>query len=198
MIRTCATLVALCGVLAACGSVPPAPVDHYYRLQPSPVASSAKTLPGPIAIEALRADSLYAERPIVFSEEANPRQLRQYHYHLWIYVPAQVVQDHLVASLGGALDLVAATDRAPWHLEGRIVRFERMLAGKQSKAVAALELNLVTQGRTVLAKTYRADQIVENDSFSAFAAAMEQALARIYGDFLRDMEAASLTKAAQN
>jgi len=196
MIRSCVSLLVLCGVLAACGSVPPAPIDHYYRLQPSPVASSTKALPGPIAVEALRADSIYAERAVLFSEEANPRQLRQYHYHLWLYVPAQIVQDHLTASLGGVLG-VAAAGRAPWHLEGRIVRFERVLDGRNGKAAAALELNLYAQGKSVLAKIYHADQAAADASFSAFVAAMEQALAKIYAQFLGDVDAAGLTTLTQ-
>ena len=175
MIRICVTLLVLCGVLTACGSVPPAPVDRYYRLQPTPVASPAKALPGPITIDTLRADSLYAERAVVFSEERNPRELRQYYYHLWVYVPAQIVQDHLTASLGSALELTSASN-ASWHLQGRVVHFERMLSGRNSKAVAALELNLLTQGKTVLAKTYRAEQSAADDSFHAFVAAMEQVL----------------------
>lgn len=196
MIRAGATLLALCGVLTACGGVTPAPVDRYYRLQPTPIASSAKALPGPIALKALRADSLYAERAIVFSEEANPRQLRQYYYHLWLYEPARMIQDHLIASLGGVLDLVAG-DRAKWRLEGRILRFERVLGGKNCKAVATLELSLSAQGKTMLAKTYHADQAAANDSFPAFVVAMERALASIYAEFLRDLDAADLAASKQ-
>ena len=75
-------------LLAACGSVPPAPTDRFYRLQPAHVAPAATSLPGAVAVNAFRADSLYAERPIVYSDEASLRQLRQYHYHLWLYPPA--------------------------------------------------------------------------------------------------------------
>ena len=89
-------------LLAACGSVPPAPTDRFYRLQPAHVAPAATSLPGAVAVNAFRADSLYAERPIVYSDEASLRQLRQYHYHLWLYPPAQIVQEHFKASLGSA------------------------------------------------------------------------------------------------
>lgn len=196
MIRMCAALIALCSVLTACGIMPPAPIDRYYQLQPTPVASSAKVSPGRIALQTLRADSLYAERPVVFSEAANPRELRQYRYHLWLYEPAQIVQDHLMASLGGVLDL-AAGGTAKYRLEGRILRFERVLGGKNGKAAAALELNLSAQGKTVLAKTYRADQAAGDDSFSAFVVAMEQALASIYAEFLRDLDGAGVAAGKQ-
>ncbi len=191
MMRNCVVLLALCGVLAGCGSVPPVPTDRYYRLQPASAALRAKALAGTIAVEPLRADSLYAERAIVFSEEANPRQLRQYHYHLWFYVPAQMVQDHMIASLGSAF-VPADGSTGPWRLEGRVVRFDRVLEGTNGKAAAALELVVSSQGRTLMAKTYSAEQPATDPSFSAFAAAMERALAKIYTDFLRDLDAADL------
>lgn len=188
MSRTCASLIALCLALAACGSVPPAPADRFYRLQPASVSAPGGALPGPIAVRPLRADSLYAERPLVFSEEGNPRQLRQYHYHLWLYAPAQMVHDHLTASLGGVLDF-AAGGRPPHALDGRIVRFERVLDGRHGKAAAALELRLSAGGKTVLAKTYRAEQAAGDASFPAFVIAMEQALGKIYAEFLGDVSA---------
>jgi len=196
MTRTCAALIALCSVLSACGTIPPAPIDRYYRLEPTPVAFPAKVLPGRIALQTLRADGLYAERPVVFSEEANLHQLRQYRYHLWLYEPSQMVQDHLIASLGGALDLVAGS-KAKWRLDGRILRFERVLGGRNGMAAATLELSLSTGGKTVLVKTYRADRAAEDDSFPAFVVAMERALASIYTEFLRDLDAAGLAAPKQ-
>jgi ABC-type uncharacterized transport system auxiliary subunit len=186
MNRLNALLLALCLLLSACGSVPPAPIDHFYRLQATPVSAATKAFSGAIAVLPFRADSLYAERPIVYAEEANLRQLRQYHYHLWLYAPAQMVQRHLVASLGTALDL-SGDSTAANVLEGRVVGFERVLAGKNSKAVVALELTLTSSGKTRLSKTYQAEQLATDDSLGAFAVAMEQALAKIYAEFLVDL-----------
>ena len=72
-------------------------------------------------------------------------------------------------------------------LEGRVVGFERVLAGKNSKAVVALELTLTSSGKTRLSKTYQAEQGATDDSLGAFAVAMEQALAKIYAEFLADL-----------
>lgn len=186
-----AALLSLGLTLAGCGSVPPTPVDRFYRLQPVAVAP-AKPLPAAVSVQPFSADSLYAERPVVYSDEANLRQLRQYHYHLWLYAPAQAVREHLLTSLGGALQLVAA-EPAPYSLEGRVLRFERVVGGK-NKAVAALHLRLTAAGKTLLDKTYQAEQAAEGESMSAFVAAMEQTLAKIYAEFLRDAEAASLKR----
>lgn len=173
-------------LLAACGSVPPAPTDRFYRLQPAHVASATTPLPGAIAVNAFRADSLYAERPIIYSDEASLRQLRQYHYHLWLYPPAQIVQEHFKASLGSALDLKGDSN-APYALDGRIVKFERVLSGQHSRAVVALELHLLAGGKTRLNNTYQVEQPASDDSLGAFAVAMEQALGKIYTEFLADV-----------
>ena len=113
---------------------PPAPSDRFYRLQPVSVSSAGKALPGAVAVQTFRADSLYAERPIIHAEESSLRQLRQYHYHLWLYPPAQLVRENFLASLGGALNL-AGDGQAPNVIDGRIVNFERMLSGQNSAAV---------------------------------------------------------------
>ena len=67
-----ATLIALT-VLTACGNVPPAPTDHFYRLQAASTPAPSRPLP---AVGPLRADSLYAERPIIYTDAAEPRLLR--------------------------------------------------------------------------------------------------------------------------
>ena len=190
MNRLNALPLTLCFLLAACGSVPPAPIDHFYRLQATPVSATTKALLGVIAVSPFRADSLYAERPMIYTEEASLRQLRQYHYHLWLYPPAQMVQRHMVASLGNALDL-SGDSTAASALEGRVVGFERVLSGSAGKpagkAVVALELTLTSSGKTRLSKTYQAEQGATDDSLGAFAVAMEQALAKIYTEFLAEM-----------
>ena len=190
MNRLNALLLTLCLLLTACGSVPPAPIDHFYRLQATPVSATTKASLGAITVSPFRADSLYAERPMIYTEEASLRQLRQYHYHLWLYPPAQMVQRHLTVSLGTALDL-SGDSTAVNVLEGRIVGFERVLSGSASKpaskAVVALELTLTSSGKTHLSKTYQAELLASDDSLGAFAVATEQALAKIYAEFLADL-----------
>ncbi|MFZ4537775.1 ABC-type transport auxiliary lipoprotein family protein [Propionivibrio sp.] len=185
-INRLATLTSFCLLLAACGNVPPAPTDRFYRLQPVSVSVATKALPGAINVQPFRADSLYAERPIIYAEEASLRQLRQYHYHLWLYPPAQMVHDNFVASLGNSFDL-AGGSKAPNMLYGRVLNFERVVSGKNSKAVVALELRLENGGKMLLNKTYQAEQLAGGESLDAFAVAMEQALGKIYAEFLGDV-----------
>jgi ABC-type uncharacterized transport system auxiliary subunit len=173
-------------LLSGCGSVPPAPIDRFYRLQPVSVSSAAKFSPGAIVVQTFRADSLYAERPIIYSEDASARQLRQYHYHLWLYPPAQLVHEHFMRSVGNTLDQTGGGS-APNVLDGRLVDFERVVSGKNSKAVVALELRLQAGGKVLLGKTYRAEQLASDESMGAFVVAMEQALAKVYAEFLADL-----------
>ena len=170
--------------LSACGSVPPAPVDRFYRLQPVTVSSPGKALP--MTVQPFHGESLYAERPVVYAQASSPRQLRQYHYHLWLYPPARIVQEHLTASLGQALDLSGRDPSAP-ALEGRVLGFERVVDGGASKAVVALELRLVSGGRVIVSRRYQAEQRASDDSLDSFVAAMEQALGEIYAAFLDDV-----------
>jgi ABC-type uncharacterized transport system auxiliary subunit len=72
-------------------------------------------------------------------------------------------------------------------LDGRIVSFERAVSGKRSKAVVALELRLQAGDKTLLSKTYQAEQSAADESLGAFAVAMEQALGKIYAEFLADV-----------
>ncbi|MDQ5946174.1 MAG: cholesterol transport system auxiliary component [Pseudomonadota bacterium] len=185
MIRQGLLLLALTLLLGGCGSSPPAPVDRFYRLQPSALPAAA-TLPATLEIRNVRGDSLYAERPIVFSDAADARQLRQYHYHLWLYPPAQMVRDHFRASLAGAGN-AGSGGKPSLSLDARIVSFERVLSGKASTAQVALEVTVLSGEKPLLSKQYSAAQAAGDDSFSAFSAAMELALNRIYGEVLGDI-----------
>lgn len=164
-------------LIAACGSTPPAPTDRFYRLQ---AESTAAALP-PFEVRSIRADSLYAERPIVFSPADDPRQLRQYHYHLWLYPPAQAVREHMLASMGGV------QARSGLTLDARIVAFERVLDSGNGRAVVALDVTLGGERGVLLQKRYRREQPASDDSFSAFAAATEKALQAVYGELRQDI-----------
>lgn len=171
--------LALAGLLlTGCGSNPPAPSDRFYRLQADVMEPLA---PVRIDVRSVRADSLYAERPIVFVSADDPRQLRQYHYHLWLYPPAQSVREHMRASLG-RVDV-----KAPLSAEVRITGFERVVDGKTSLARAALDISVSGTTGTLLEKRYQATRSAADDSFSSFTAAMEKALQQIYAELLRDI-----------
>lgn len=182
MIRSILLALLLSTGLMACSSAPPAPVDRFYRLEATPINSSV--LVGPVEVLPFQADSLYAERPLVFSVAGDTRQLQQYHYHLWLYPPKQLVRDHLTASLG--LISSPAGKGAAMTLEGRVLRLDRVISGKSGKAVVTLELRLKRGEKLVFSKTYEADQEAAGEGVSAHVLAVEQALGKVYADFLKD------------
>jgi ABC-type uncharacterized transport system auxiliary subunit len=171
-------------LLAACGTAPPVPSDRYYRLSTARVTAPDDARPTEaLTVHALRAESLYAERAMVFTDARNPRELRQYHYRLWLYPPSQLVQDHLIASLANAVN-IAPAGQARLALQGRILRFDQILGAERSHAAVTLELQLLEDGRPISTQTYEAVEPASDDSFTAFVEAMERALSSIYQDLL--------------
>lgn len=180
-LRTRAILPAiafLAALLTACGSAPPAPSDRFYRLQ-----AELQRPTQAVTVRSVRADSLYAERAIVFVREDDPRQLRQYHYHLWLYPPAQTVQEHLRTGFGSV-----PTGDASFSLDARVTHFERVLDGRNSRALAGLAVTIADARGAVSEKRYRAEVAATDDSYSSFAMAMEKALGNIYRELGTDID----------
>lgn len=188
-------LLAALAILAisACQSLPAAPEHKYYRLLAAPAGTEKQTLnlSGELAVRPLRAEGLYNERAIIFTDEQQ-RQLAQYHYHHWLYPPAQLIQEHLAERLRQAG--IAPTVRLQEHgadipnvISGRIVRFEKTNIPGQAKASVALELHFEKNGKMLWQKIYGASETVPDNTMVAFSAAMEVALNRIYREFLGDL-----------
>ena len=185
-IRTFALCISLALILPACQTVPPVPELRYYRLY-APVATSP--LPqrsgGDVCVLPLRAEGLYNERAILFSSDGQ-RLLQQYHYQYWLYPPTQLVQDYLVEQWrqeesGRNVRAAERGGGCAWQVSGRILRFERVLAG--NKAVVQLELSLEKGGLTLWRQTYAAEESQSENSISAFVVATENALRRIAVNF---------------
>lgn len=188
-----AALIALC--LAACQSVPPVPENKYYRLQaPSGVSATRPLLTSEVIVLPLQADGLYSERAMLFSSDG-ARQLQQYHYHHWLYPPAQVVQEFLAKewqslSLASRVQASDRTGDAPYFISGRIVHFERLVG--QNKARIELELRLEKKGKRLWQQTYRAEEAMSENSLPAYVVATENALKRISNDFLTHLRSTRL------
>jgi ABC-type uncharacterized transport system auxiliary subunit len=185
-------VVLACAIaLSACQGVPSAPEHKYYRLLSAPVGAHTLRLSGEVAVRPLRADGLYGERSIVYSDDQQ-RQLQQYHYHHWLYAPGQLVQEHLAEVLRGAgtgalIRLQEYGGGENYAVSGRVVRFEKISDAGQAKASAVLELRLEKKGQVLLERNYAASENVAGTTMSGFTAAMEVALNRIYGEFLGDL-----------
>lgn len=178
--------------LAACQSQPPQPTDKYYRLRlPVTAAMARPALDGTLVVRPLRADGPLAERPMIFTRADKPLQVEQYYYQHWEAPPPLLVQEYLRQDLATrhAASHVTDTANGDYVLEGRILRFEKMIGPQGSHAV--VECRLVLSRRHPMAdlmdRVYHAEAPLADDTPHALAEGMEAALQRVAADFARDL-----------
>lgn len=182
--------------LAACGENPPVPVDHFYQLGMDNAAISHIPLTDSVIyVEGIRADGIYNERALLYSEAGdNQNELQQYHYHFWALPPAAMLREHLVEYLrqAGSAPKVVSDFRSGDGLgvSGRLLGFEKRVSaeGEKVSVRVAVELRLDVPGQGVpqLIKRYETEQPVEDHSMNNVVAGFSQAVNRIYGEFLAD------------
>ncbi len=179
--------------LSACASAPPAPEDHYYRLQATFAGNGmANPLPGTIEIDRFVADGLTSERGLVYSDARAPNQVKAYHFHFWTKPPTVMLRDELVTFLREARVAKAVVTPelrvdADYVLTGKIEHLEQIV-GKGERTVMEVELGLrsARDGKLMFLKTYRQ----ENAAAKGVAAAVESlntALSIVFADFVADL-----------
>lgn len=183
------------GFVASCGSVAPVPEDQYYRLQavaPSSQFSKA-VLPGTLEIDRFVADGLTAGRPIVFSEDGKPYQVKEFHYHFWTQPPTVMLRDELVSYLRArnVSDIVVTPEMrvpADYVLMGKIKRLEKIV-GTPPKAVLELELAVrkASGGTLVFLETYRIKTQSSGNGVDDAVEALNTSLTAIYAKFVDDL-----------
>jgi ABC-type uncharacterized transport system auxiliary subunit len=180
--------------LSACGSAPPVPEDHYYRLQATYAGGAPMLNPiaGSVEIDRFVADGLTSERGLVYSAAGKPSQVKSYHYHFWIKPPTVMLRDELVSFLREAKAATAVVTpelrvNSDYVLTGKIEHLEQV-RGKGERTLMEVELGLrsARDGKLLFLKTYRQ----ENGAGAGVAAAVESlntALSIIYADFVADL-----------
>jgi len=183
------------GLLAGCGQAK-VPQDHYYRMDlAAPARMEQPLLSGTLAIKRFAADGMLQARGIVYSQPARPLEVESYHYHHWTDIPPVMLQELLVGYLRAANvapSIVAGgVDVEPdYILKGRIKRLERVI-GSSSEGIFELELSLIQANsrRVVLHRSYRQQVRADNQTVAGTVAALNQALAKVYAEFLSDLTA---------
>ena len=192
------TLLGLALVLAVAGGggSDPVPPDTFYRLKvTSPGQSAAATaLPGVLLVGALEGDGLVRGRPLLYTNAAEGKAVRQHNYHHWVDSPARLVQGQLVAFLkdsDAARSVVTPgmRVRADFELIGRIQRLDRIFNTTGTGVVAALEFAVVRQSdrKLLLVDSYRAEVRTDDDTVGASVQAMNAALEQIFTTFAIDL-----------
>ncbi|RMD62466.1 MAG: ABC transporter [Alphaproteobacteria bacterium] len=195
--RPRAAFAALVLVLAlgGCGTAPPIPRDHFYRLaiDTTTVRTSPSPVPGIVSVNAMKADGLLRERPVLYSTSGGPHEMQQHDYHYWTEPPPRMLQGFLVDYLraSGFAEAVVTPElriRPDYQISGRIKRFERLLGGKTPRIAAVLELAMIEahSNRLVVVGTYAAERAVRDDSVESSVYAFNEAVSDILARFVAD------------
>jgi ABC-type uncharacterized transport system auxiliary subunit len=183
-------------VLGGCASTGPVPEDRFYRLDavhpeqrlPSPV------LRGGLNVTYVQADPLRGGRAVLYSDSAQPLQLRRYHYEFWVDQPPRMLRRALTSYLreAGIADSVVATDGAgdsAYSLRLNLLRFEQVLAGKSADVEVAVEATLSSgSGDSIVwTRVYERRRTSLSRQMHDTATAMQAALADVFADLRADL-----------
>lgn len=199
----------LIAMLSACvAQQAPVPQENYFRLEAN-VANgasgansdkAARLTDGLLMVEELRADSVHAERALIYSDDKAHRKLKLYNYDFWSDPPTRLIQGYLVqrlraASVASQVMRYDINDSADLYLGGRVERFAQLINGNQASVEVELELRLSVAGerRPLLLQSYAATVAIRGTDPADTVAGYEQALNRIIARFLADARAATGT-----
>lgn len=190
-----AAALAAAVALAACAQ-PPVPKDAFYRLDvPAPeVTARAPLFDGKAEVRPLNADGVLRQRAVAYVGGEGSDALQEYSYHFWAEPPADLVQRELVDHLraAGLFETVVTPElrvRTDFEIQGRLARFEQVLADGPPRFMAEVEL-AATRKRgldLILMKTYRVEEPAGGPSVEAAADAARRALATIFARFEDDL-----------
>jgi uncharacterized lipoprotein YmbA len=179
--------------LAACASGPATP-DHFYRLEAAAPAAAAASpaLAGVVEVDRLKVDTVTDQLPVLY-READGTAIERHAYHRWMSPPSLMVQNELITYLraAGAGQRVVTPDvriEPHYHVTGRIIRLERVLADGGASAVVELELGVSRdRGQLLLLETYRAEVPAGDDGVDASVEAFDRALTQVFERFVADL-----------
>jgi cholesterol transport system auxiliary component len=188
-----ASIVALAAVLAACAPATVPDVSYFRLGPPTALPHADKPLTSlPIEVEVFRGEGIYAEQALIYATDASATTLRTYHYQLWSDPPSRGLQARLTQMLRDSGISALVTDTLPastqaLRVQGRISRYERVPNGSSFSAHVALDIRVEQDsGEPILEQTYTADANASDATIAstvqAFGVAVDQALAKFYGD----------------
>ncbi|MGA1824457.1 MAG: ABC-type transport auxiliary lipoprotein family protein [bacterium] len=189
-------LTGLCLLAGGCIGHVKVPDDHFYTLpEIRSDRGNAPILEGTLAVDKVRADGLYKERSLLYVLSSKPLELQQYHYRHWAHAPGYLIQENLLAYMrsGNWAQKVIrynAGAQADKIINGRLVRFERIVDNEKVSIMASLELQLCDGNSHIpplVANTYSARIDADDASIYATVEAYGKALQQIYDGFINDI-----------
>lgn len=176
-IQLAALVVLIAELLAGCGASRPV---KYYVLDPGPAPASTPSAPIPITllVAHVTASHLYRDDRLVYGSGAV--QLGTYEYERWAEVPAQMMQDMVIASLRNtgnyrSVSRISSNFRGDYFVRGRLDALDEV----QAPVLAArfsfeLELFDPKTGVTIWSDSYTHDEPVTGKKVSDVVEALDR------------------------
>lgn len=181
-------VLALAGLLGACGAMSPPPTDTFYRL-PGTVSSATAAAAAEgrvIYVAPLAADGVLGERALVYVH-ADGTTLEQHNYHFWVDSPRLMLQQAVATALRaqlGATVVLEPTRAASHTVSGRILRFERVEGeGGGTRVALEFEVRAADQDVPLLRRVFERTVAPRDAGVAAAATAIGTASAEIVGEF---------------
>ncbi|MCB1587568.1 MAG: membrane integrity-associated transporter subunit PqiC [Xanthomonadales bacterium] len=184
-------------LLVACSGPAPLPDFRYYRLAPPTrvEALGQPALDAPLVLNAVQADGVHGERPILYATDPDSLRIAQYHYQLWNDPPPALV-------LRRALHLFEQRNLAPlvterldprisaYRLSTRLFRFEVIREGVNREAVIGMRLRLDRDGESypVLEKRIELRQEATGERLEEGTRVLSELLDRALMQFAAEVE----------
>ena len=192
--------VFLAALIAGCGGAGPTPEKNYYRLDgPSGVtALEEPATQRPVVVNAPRATGVRNERNMLYSEDPNAINLKQYHQHYWEEAPANLVQawmiDYLRARNVSPTVVRRSSSRERVTISSWIRRFERILSKDGRSVIVTMEFRVDVSGRSepLFLGDYQTRHSVRRNDMQgtalAFSGVIEETLQRFGADLEEALE----------
>lgn len=187
-------LIACAGTLGGCLG-DRSPVDQFYQLALSDPHRKFDSPPlqGTLQVARPWANALTGERSLLYRKSSQSPQVYRHTYHRWVDSPTILVQQEMIHYLRSShlADQVVTPKlrvKVDYILSCQIVRLERIL-DDSPRVVMELELGISStkNNQALLLRTYREEQVTNNDGIDESVTAYNHALANILDRFLTDV-----------
>jgi ABC-type uncharacterized transport system auxiliary subunit len=188
----------LAALLAGCGGAGPTPETNYYRLAGATNVAALATpaTQRPVVVKVPRATGVRNERNVLYSEDPNSINLKQYHQHYWEESPANMVQawmiDYLRARNVSPTVVRRSSSGERITVSSWLTRFERILSEGERSVIVAMEFHAEVSGQSepLHIGEHRSEQPVGRSDMEGTALAFSAALENIMKRFDADLEEA--------
>jgi len=176
-IRETTLLIAITGLLSACGAS--RPVKYYVLDVDVPPAASPQPLPVTLLVGRIAATHLYRDDRLVFG--SGPVELGTYEYERWAESPSDMIQDILVTSLRStgqyrSVSKMASTLRADYIVRGRLFSLYEVAKPLAGRFSVELDLFDPKAGMTVWTDSYSHDEPVSGKKVENVVEALDKSV----------------------